>query len=133
MTTHFNALAIAAGVAVCAGAGLLFASTNNTDTNAAATSQGMIAVIDSESGQLRAPTAEEAALYTNSARGTAKESPVVRRADGSESMRLNGAYQTYSTVTRDENGNWVQHCSMDHDHAAHSASLAPAVSEREVR
>jgi hypothetical protein len=132
MTINTSALAIAAGVAVCAGVGLLIASADNNDTSVAATNQGMIAVIDSESGQLRAPTADEASVYATSTRSTAKESAVVRRADGSESMRLNGAYQTYSTVARDENGNWVQHCSMAHDHAMH-ASLAPAAPQREVR
>lgn len=133
MSTQIRTLAIAAGVTVCAGVGLLFATANEDSTAAPQATQGMTAVIDAETGTLRAATAEEAARYAQSDRSTGKQAAVVRRADGSESMRLDSSYMTYSTVSRDENGNWVKTCGLNHDHAMHSASVAPQTTEREVR
>ncbi|MFK7888781.1 MAG: hypothetical protein AB8G16_18135 [Gammaproteobacteria bacterium] len=131
MTTHISALAIAAGVTVCAGVGLLFATADEQDTTASQVTQGMTVTIDAETGELRAATAEEAARLAPITRSTNKEAKVVRRADGSESMRLDSSYTTYSTVTRDEDGNWVKQCGLNHDHAAHN--VAPQTTQLEVR
>lgn len=82
--------------------------------------QGMVVVKDQESGALRAPTAEEAASFQAPVQRSKEALPVVRRADGSESMKLDDRYITYSTVERRADGSWSQQCSLDHDHMQHA-------------
>ena len=112
--------AAVAGVGVVAASATVFVMSHGEPTeqqHSVDATQGMVVVIDQETGQLRAPTTDEAANYASQKPASAKETKVVRRADGSESMKLNDSFTIYSTVERDDNGNWIRRCSLDHDHA----------------
>lgn len=103
---------------VCAfAAGLVMLASSAAADDAAAA----ITVIDRETGELRAPTAEEAAKYRNDASKSSAPGGetliITRRADGSESVRLKGQFTTYITVQRAEDGSWQETCTADHDHA----------------
>ncbi len=121
MNVHLKAVTVGCGVVAVAVAGL-FASQaepvgNSQPVNA---TQGMVAVIDKDSGELRAPTADEARNYQTPVLRSDAPLPVERRADGSESMKLDDRYMTYSTVERQADGSWSRQCLMDHDHAQHA-------------
>ncbi len=124
MTIRSKMLVVTTSVAACAGVGFLFLNQPTAITTpAAAANQGMVAVIDSESGTLRAPTADEAARYASNKRAPTTDAPVLRRADGSESLKLDDRYTIYSTVTRNADGSWQEHCGLEHDHTVHTASV----------
>ncbi len=117
---------LALGIAVAAAA--VVSPVGNADDTAirADAAQGAVVIRDNETGELRAPTAAEALRYRDektSARPGADEQRLVRRADGSESLRLDGRYTTFVTVQRNADGDWEESCRQDHDHeAAHAAS-----------
>ncbi len=76
--------------------------------------QGMVAVRDAETGQLRAPTPAEAQILLRQP-GAAPQRNVpapqaVTRADGSRQVKLDGGKQVFSVMTRDANGNTTLHC-----------------------
>lgn len=100
----------------------------------AAGQEGMIAVRDPQTGQLRAPTAAE--LATLRAQGAAMQQPalktapaaVVRRADGTLQKQLGEDAMVYTVVTRDAAGKLQRHC-VEGEDAANAATLeAPAAS-----
>ena len=125
MQIRSSALAVAAGVAVLAGASFqFFAEVESSAANPVGSQQGLIAIIDDTTGQLRAPTATEAQRYAPTKGASQATMSVVRRNDGSESLRLDDSYTIYSTVTRNADGTWQQKCSLEHDHAAHSTIAA---------
>lgn len=120
MSVYLKTLTAGCSVAAVAAAALWVSQdgTASSVSNAGVT-QGMVAVIDQESGQLRAPTAAEARNYQSAEKRSNSEMKVVRRADGSESMKLDDSYMTYSIAERNEDGSWSRRCSLDHDHALH--------------
>ncbi|MEM6638844.1 MAG: hypothetical protein AAF610_02990 [Pseudomonadota bacterium] len=126
--------ALAATVLVAtAGCGLyLYISGTDQQTDARSVTQSTAAqhavvVRDTESGELRAATAREAARYAtaNQRKQASYAGTVLTRADGSRSARLGAEHVIYTTVTRNEDGEWVQECGLDHDHAVH-ANVMPA-------
>lgn len=120
MTIRTNALVITTSVAACAGVGFLFLNQPAAIATPVTTGQGMVTVIDSDSGTLRAPTAAEAARYASSNRAPATDAVVLRRADGSESIKLDDSHMIFTTVTRNADGTWAEHCGLEHDHTAHT-------------
>lgn len=89
------------------------------------TQQGMIVVRDADTGELRAPTADEArALHprTNvSAAGTAAPAPkMVTGPGGRRSVQLGERHMVYSVVTRGADGKLEEQCV----HGAHAAQHA---------
>ena len=114
------------GVAVAAAAAVSPVGNADDATVRAEATRGAVVVRDRETGELRAPTAAEALRYRDGktpARAGADEQRLVRRADGSESLRLDGRYTTFVTVQRNADGGWEESCRQDHDHeAAHAAS-----------
>lgn len=100
-------------------------------------SQGMVVVKDATTGELRAPTADEAralrqaavpAARTAALRASAMATPVagpMTTSSGAIGYRLDESYMSYSIVTRDANGNLVERCVTGAD-AAEAALRAPA-------
>ena len=121
MNNNLRALTAGCGV-VAVVAAVLFLPQGDPATSAQSfnATQGMVAVIDKESGELRAPTADEALRYQAPVQRNDSPLPVERRADGSESMKLDDRYTIYSTVERSSDGGWSRQCSLDHDHAQHA-------------
>ena len=121
MNIYFKALT-AGCCAIAAAAVIHLMPQSEPDSNAefVNVTQGMVAVIDKESGELRAPTSDEARNYQAPVQRNTGPLTVERRADGSESMKLDDRYMTYSTVERRADGSWSRQCSIDHDHAQHA-------------
>ena len=74
---------------------------------------GLIAVRDAETGELRAPTAEERAFFTEqmSLRAPLPESvPETVAPDGTITAVLGPAFQSYSIAVRDADGKLVTTC-----------------------
>lgn len=111
--------AVAAAVLLVAPGGSA-GDTHSADAVQPMVTQGMVAVRDRDSGELRAPTADEALRYQSPVKRSDTPLVVERRADGSESMKLDDSYTIYSTVVRNEDGSWTRRCSIDHDHAQHA-------------
>lgn len=89
------------------------------------TQEGMVVVRDADTGELRAPTSEEArALHprTNaSAAGTAAPAPkMVTGPGGRRSVQLGDRHMVYSVVTRGADGKLEEQCV----HGAHAAEHA---------
>ena len=89
------------------------------------TQEGMVVVRDAETGELRAPTAEEARPLhprTNaSAAGTAAPAPkMVTGPGGRRSVQLGERHMVYSVVTRGADGKLEEQCV----HGAHAADHA---------
>lgn len=87
--------------------------------------EGMVVVRDADTGELRAPTAEEArALHprTNaSAAGTAAPAPkMIIGPGGRRSVQLGERHMVYSVVTRGADGKLEEQCV----HGAHAAEHA---------
>ena len=121
MTIYHKALATGCGLVAATAAVLFMAPGKQANgTPHIDTTQGMVVVIDEQSGTLRAPTVDEARRYQTPAQRSAEALPVQLRADGSESMKLDDRYIIYSTVERRADGSWSRQCSMDHDHAQHA-------------
>lgn len=134
METRSKIFFLATGLAASVGTAFLFVGHNApAKSPTALTDQGMIAVIDRQSGQLRAPTADEAALYVSPQQTATASAPVIRRADGSASMRLDDSYTIYSSVTRKEDGTWQRRCGLDHDHSAHAPVATAVAAAKAVR
>lgn len=94
-------------------------------SQAAPAQQGMVVVRDADTGELRAPTADEArALHprTNaSAAGTAAPAPkMVTGPGGRRSVQLGDRHMVYSVVTRGADGKLEEQCV----HGAHAADHA---------
>ena len=124
-----TAVIAALGLGACA---LMATSQHGPDEQPQANAsvvQGMTAVRDAESNTWRAATPEEAARLGSGVVPKVGATLIVRRADGSKSARLDDSHMVYTTVSRDTQGRWVQACSMNHDHAAHS----PVAAVREVQ
>ncbi len=133
--TPQSTITAAAGVCACVAAAVLLTAGKQADADPAA-AQGMTVVLDRENGGFRSPTAEEAARYAPPAAATPKTSDqerLTRRADGSESLRLDDRYMTYVTVTRNAAGEWEEHCRLDHDHESAHAAARQASSKRAVQ
>jgi hypothetical protein len=79
---------------------------------------------DPVTGQLRAPTPEEAAAIAQRAVGAAKSvvqqavPTVSTRPDGSKLMRMNGSRRHYARATRSDDGKVALDC-VDHPGAGH--------------
>lgn len=122
MKTGLMSLAVAAGVAAVVGANAI--KSNPPEAAAVSMPQGMTAVLDEETGGFRAPTAKEAAKFQRPATPNATRATVVRRADGSESLKVDARYMSYSTATLNADGSVSQKCGLSHDHATDDATLA---------
>lgn len=94
--------------------------------------KGMVVVRDTQSGQLRAPTAAELRglqqqqaqhMQRSSARLAAPS--IVVGPGGRRSVRLGENHLVYSVVTRDSAGKLVEHC-LDNTHAAEQVIAQPA-------
>lgn len=101
------------------------ACAQQAEARQAQTRQGMVVVRDAETGELRAPTADEArALHprTNaSAAGAAAPAPkMVTGPGGRRSVQLGERHMVYSVVTRGADGKLEEHCV----HGAHAADHA---------
>ncbi|MEM7049632.1 MAG: hypothetical protein AAF604_08235 [Acidobacteriota bacterium] len=87
--------------------------------------QGMRAFIDPETGELRAPTAEEVA-ESGLASAIAERTDVgltrVERADGSTSVDLQGRYMSYAVARIADDGEVVHDCLDSSEKAAHFAA-----------
>ncbi len=122
MKIGLMSLAIATGIAAVAGANLI--KSNAPEATIVSVAQGMTAVLDEENGGFRTPTAKEAAKFKRPAKPKATRATVVRRADGSESLKVDSSYMSFSTATRNEDGSLAQKCGVNHDHATHNAAPA---------
>ncbi len=121
MNFHLKAITAGCGAIAVTAAVLLVSQAEPVSTSQPVyATQGMVTVIDKDSGELRAPTADEARNYQTPVLRSDAPLTVERRADGSESMKLDDRYMTYSTVQRQADGSWSRQCSMDHDHAQHA-------------
>ncbi len=107
---------------------------------------GMTVTKDSQTGQLRAPTAEEMdALKANEAlkskgRQTLRAAPLTQRvhANGSVSVTLDESFESYSVMTRDADGTLREDCVVGSDAAnaivsgkAKKSAKNPVVSSKE--
>ncbi|MFK8030065.1 MAG: hypothetical protein AB8G18_07475 [Gammaproteobacteria bacterium] len=121
MNINFKALSAGCGVVAVAAAVLILPQGGSAATaQPASVSQGMVVFIDQETGELRAPTREEASRLQPAVQPNESKLTVQRRADGSESIMLDESYTIYSTVERNADGGWTRTCSMNHDHAQHA-------------
>jgi hypothetical protein len=120
-----------------AGAGLALAALGMAQGAAAQQQEGMVAVRDAETGQLRAPTPQEAQALRaagNSSTSTlqkqtlqaTRQSQVTRRADGTRAARVSDRAMAYSVVTRDENGQLREQCVAGAEKAAALQSATSA-------
>ena len=95
-------------------------------------SQGMQVVKDPSTGELRAPTHEEADALRQSAPRPAVATPVaVRRPDGSFKIALHESSMSYSIVTRDTDGRLVMSCVGGPDAAQHLLGRSSSVRRQE--
>lgn len=100
--------------------------------------QGMVVVRDAQTGELRAPTPDEArALQAPSAaaaRAAAPQPAMVTGPGGSRSVRVGESHMVYSVVTRDGSGKLHDQC-LHGEHAAHQAldKHTPATTTKERR
>lgn len=121
MNIFHKAIAAGCGMVAAAAAVLVVSQADSaSSTESFDASQGMVVVIDKDTGELRAPTADEAVNYQEPVQRSKEPLKVERRADGSETMKLDDRFTTYSTVVRNADGTWSRECSMDHDHALHA-------------
>lgn len=123
MKTGLMCLALATGIAAGAGANLIKPAP--TEATSVSVGHGMTAVLDEETGGFRAPTAAEAAKLAPTTAQKPARASVVRRADGSESLRVDASYMSFSTATINDDGSLTQKCGVNHDHATHDAAPAP--------
>lgn len=122
MKIELLSLTIATGIVAVAG--VCFIESNAPEATVTPVAPGMTVVIDEENGGFRAPTADEAAKIAPPAMPQATRANVVRRADGSESLKVGASYLSFSTATVNEDGSLTQKCGADHDHANDSATPA---------
>lgn len=105
----------------------------------AAGQDGMVVVRDAQTGQLRAPTADEMKALTQAPTGAIKAQPplsslVVTNPDGSRRLRLGERGQVFSVVTRGADGKLAEHCVQGEQAAARVlAQPAPASQTKEPR
>lgn len=88
----------------------------------AAGQEGMVVVRDAQTGQMRAPTAEEMKALTQAPSGALKAQPplsslVVTNPDGSRRLRMGERGQVFTVVTRGADGKLAEQC-VHGDHAA---------------
>ena len=125
--SHFKLMLILPLAALCA-------QTCAAQGLAQGTEKGMVVVRDTESGQLRTPTATELRtlhqkqqqqqqMQRSSARVAAPS--IVVGPGGRRSVRLGENHLVYSVVTRDSEGKLVEQC-VDDAHAAEQAIGQPA-------
>jgi hypothetical protein len=96
----------------------------------AAGQDGLVAVRDAQTGQLRAPTAAEMkalapAPVSNVSPQVPLSSLVVTKPNGSRTLRLAGRGQVYSVVSRAPDGQLVEQC-VQGEAAANAALAQPA-------
>jgi hypothetical protein len=94
----------------------------------AAGQQGMVAVRDPQTGQLRAPSAAELRQLRDQAPAQVKAPPakgVTMRTDGSGHLTLGDNAMVYSVLTRDAAGKPVVQCVSGHE-AAEAALRQPS-------
>jgi hypothetical protein len=108
----------------------LFAATLMHGPAHAAGQDGMVAVRDAQTGQLRAPTpAEMKALAPAPAAGISQKVPlsslVVTEPNGSRTLRLGDRGLVYAVVSRDPDGKLVEQCVQGEDAVA-KALVQPA-------
>jgi hypothetical protein len=104
----------------------------------AAGQDGMVVVRDPQTGQLRAPTPQEAralrattpAAAGDDAARTAREPSVATRRDGARGVRLGDRTMVYEVVTRGADGTLSTQC-VHGDKAAHDALDRPATDHKE--
>jgi len=93
----------------------------------AAGQQGMVVVRDPQTGELRAPTAAEAAALHSQA-GLARKAPAQRVESvgpaGSRKVQLGKSALVYNVVTRDADGKLADQC-VSGESAAHAAMHQP--------
>jgi hypothetical protein len=94
----------------------------------AAGQQGMVAVRDAQTGQLRAPTAAELKALQQQAPAQlqpgAAKATVTMREDGSGHLHLGEQAMVYAVMTRDAHGETVMQCVSGHE-AAEAAVHSP--------
>jgi hypothetical protein len=103
------------------GAGLALAALGMAQGAAAQQQEGMVAVRDAETGQLRPPTPQEAQALRAAAKSTTsalqrqalqagQQRQTTRRADGTRAAKVSDRAMMYSVVRRDENGRLREQC-----------------------
>jgi hypothetical protein len=108
--------------------------------------QGMVVVRDAQTGQLRAPTATEMQTLTrqgqnqsqakSQAQGQTRalaapaKPDAVTRPNGTRRVYMGNKNQVYTVVTRDADGNLVNHC-VEGEEAAKAAVDQPAAATKE--
>lgn len=99
---------------------------------AAQSQEGMVVVRDAQTGQLRAPTADELkALRPHAAaslRPQVKPALVVHP-DGSRQVRIGEHGMVYSVVTRDADGKIAEHCVQGREAADAALRQEPGIEE----
>jgi hypothetical protein len=105
----------------------------HTTAARAAGQEGMVAVRDAQTGQLRAPTAAELnalgpAPVSNLGAQVPLSSLVVTKPNGSRSLRLGNRGQVFSVVSRAPEGQLVEQCVQGE--AAVGAALAQPATPR---
>jgi hypothetical protein len=105
----------------------------------AAGQDGMVAVRDPQTGQMRAPTAAELQALAPAPVATLRaqvplSSMVVTNPNGSRSLRLGERGQIYSVVKRAPDGKLVEQCVQGEDAASRALTqAAPASNNQEHR
>jgi len=97
----------------------------------AAGPQGMVVVRDPQTGQLRAPTADEARALTGSAAQRKAPAGHVETVGpgGSRKVQLGRSALVYSVATRGPDGKLEEQC-VSGEHAAHAALTHPTKEHR---
>lgn len=103
----------------------------------AAGQDGMVVVRDAQTGQLRAPTADEMTALTQTRSGAIKAQPplsslVVQNPNGSRSLRMGERGLVYSVVTRGADGKLEEQC-LQGEQAAAKALAQPVRQNKEPR
>lgn len=96
----------------------------------AAGQDGMVVVRDAQTGQMRAPTADEMKALTQAPSGALRAQPplsslVVTNPDGSRRLRIGERAQVFTVVSRGADGKLAEQC-VHGEHAATKALAHPA-------
>jgi hypothetical protein len=102
-------------------------------SSGALAADNLAVVRDATTGELRAPTAEEAqALNTPSRSASSKGGPaqplIRRHADGASSVRMTDEFATYAVAVRKANGSLQTQCFDSKDAAAAALSMSVSMS-----
>lgn len=110
-----------------------------TQAARAAGQDGIVVVRDAQTGQLRAPTADEMKALTQVRPGALKAQPplsslVTKNPDGSRRLRLGERGQVFTVVTRGPDGTLAEQCVQGDQAAAQAlAQPVPASQTKEPR